>query len=52
MGAEGLGAYKEYIAGMMAGLATVAVGHPFDTVKVLNSSIPIPINILHLWLSG
>ncbi|KAG7569068.1 Mitochondrial carrier domain superfamily [Arabidopsis thaliana x Arabidopsis arenosa] len=31
---EGLGFYKEYVAGMMAGLATVAVGHPFDTVKV------------------
>ncbi|CAA7019098.1 unnamed protein product [Microthlaspi erraticum] len=30
---EGLGGYKEYVAGMMAGLATVAVGHPFDTVK-------------------
>ncbi|EPS68950.1 hypothetical protein M569_05818, partial [Genlisea aurea] len=26
--------YKEYVAGMMAGLATVIVGHPFDTVKV------------------
>lgn len=31
---EGFGFYKEYVAGMMAGLATVAVGHPFDTVKV------------------
>ncbi|KAG2285630.1 hypothetical protein Bca52824_045234 [Brassica carinata] len=31
---EGLGFYKEYVAGMNAGLATVAVGHPFDTVKV------------------
>ncbi|KAI3868337.1 hypothetical protein MKX03_000248 [Papaver bracteatum] len=27
-------AYKEYIAGLAGGLATVAVGHPFDTVKV------------------
>ncbi|KAI3962482.1 hypothetical protein MKW92_020202 [Papaver armeniacum] len=27
-------AYKEYIAGLSGGLATVAVGHPFDTVKV------------------
>lgn len=35
------GFYKEYVAGMMAGLATVAVGHPFDTVKVLNFPIPI-----------
>ncbi|CAN8316024.1 unnamed protein product [Cochlearia groenlandica] len=34
MGEEGLRFYKEYIAGMMAGLATVAVGHPFDTIKV------------------
>ncbi|XP_047956075.1 mitochondrial arginine transporter BAC1-like isoform X2 [Salvia hispanica] len=27
-------AYKEYVAGMLAGVATVIVGHPFDTVKV------------------
>lgn len=33
------GFYKEYVAGMMAGLATVAVGHPFDTVKVLNFNL-------------
>lgn len=26
--------YKEYVAGLIAGLATVIVGHPFDTVKV------------------
>ncbi|GMI72836.1 hypothetical protein like AT2G33820 [Hibiscus trionum] len=26
--------YKEYIAGLLAGVATVVVGHPFDTVKV------------------
>ncbi|CAA3025822.1 mitochondrial arginine transporter BAC1 [Olea europaea var. sylvestris] len=26
--------YKEYMAGMFAGVATVIVGHPFDTVKV------------------
>lgn len=26
--------YKEYIAGLLAGVATVAIGHPFDTVKV------------------
>ncbi|XP_051128925.1 mitochondrial arginine transporter BAC1 [Andrographis paniculata] len=31
----GFGAiYKEYVAGMLAGVATVIVGHPFDTVKV------------------
>ncbi|KAJ4975596.1 hypothetical protein NE237_000702 [Protea cynaroides] len=27
-------AYKEYLAGFAAGVATVIVGHPFDTVKV------------------
>ena len=27
--------YKEYVAGLLAGVATVAIGHPFDTVKVL-----------------
>ncbi|XP_042519374.1 mitochondrial arginine transporter BAC1 isoform X1 [Macadamia integrifolia] len=27
-------AYKEYLAGLAAGIATVVVGHPFDTVKV------------------
>ncbi|KAL1327168.1 hypothetical protein HN51_037255 [Arachis hypogaea] len=26
--------YKEYVAGLIAGVATVAIGHPFDTVKV------------------
>ncbi|PPS13444.1 hypothetical protein GOBAR_AA07157 [Gossypium barbadense] len=26
--------YKEYVAGLFAGVATVVVGHPFDTVKV------------------
>ncbi|KAK4399136.1 Mitochondrial arginine transporter BAC1 [Sesamum angolense] len=26
--------YREYVAGMLAGVATVIVGHPFDTVKV------------------
>ena len=26
--------YKEYFAGMLAGVSTVIVGHPFDTVKV------------------
>uniref|UniRef100_A0A5B6Z6I3 Mitochondrial arginine transporter BAC1 n=1 Tax=Davidia involucrata TaxID=16924 RepID=A0A5B6Z6I3_DAVIN len=26
--------YKEYLAGLLAGLATVITGHPFDTVKV------------------
>ncbi|KAI5590868.1 hypothetical protein POPTR_004G046801v4 [Populus trichocarpa] len=27
-------AYKEYLAGLLAGVATVITGHPFDTVKV------------------
>ncbi|XP_019053646.1 PREDICTED: mitochondrial arginine transporter BAC1 [Nelumbo nucifera] len=26
--------YKDYVAGMAAGVATVIIGHPFDTVKV------------------
>ncbi|KAK8349458.1 hypothetical protein V6Z12_A06G142100 [Gossypium hirsutum] len=26
--------YKEYVVGLLAGVATVIVGHPFDTVKV------------------
>ncbi|KAM1138890.1 hypothetical protein ACFX2I_036641 [Malus domestica] len=26
--------YKEYVAGLIAGVATVGIGHPFDTVKV------------------
>ena len=26
--------YKEYVAGLIAGVSTVIVGHPFDTVKV------------------
>lgn len=29
--------YKDYVAGMLAGVATVIVGHPFDTVKVFRS---------------
>lgn len=27
-------AYKEYLAGLLGGVATVITGHPFDTVKV------------------
>ncbi|KAF4368364.1 hypothetical protein F8388_019081 [Cannabis sativa] len=30
----GTPAYKEYVAGLLAGVSTVAIGHPFDTVKV------------------
>lgn len=36
-GGEGLvenSGYKDFVAGLLAGVATVAVGHPFDTVKV------------------
>jgi len=34
-------AYKEYLAGLLAGVATVITGHPFDTVKVSASQVPI-----------
>ncbi|XP_044497181.1 mitochondrial arginine transporter BAC1-like isoform X7 [Mangifera indica] len=30
----GSSGYKEYVAGLLAGVATVITGHPFDTVKV------------------
>ncbi|KAM4100742.1 hypothetical protein ACJW30_05G091200 [Castanea mollissima] len=30
----GSSSYKEYVAGLVAGVATVITGHPFDTVKV------------------
>lgn len=34
--------YKDFVAGMLAGVATVAVGHPFDTVKVsLSRALPV-----------
>ena len=36
--------YKEYVAGLLAGVATVATGHPFDTVKVL--FLPTHIHLL------
>ncbi|GMH30350.1 hypothetical protein Nepgr_032193 [Nepenthes gracilis] len=32
--AEKSSTHKEYVAGFLAGIATVVVGHPFDTVKV------------------
>ena len=32
-------AAKDYAAGFAAGVATVLVGHPFDTVKVLLFSL-------------
>ncbi|KAG5579296.1 hypothetical protein H5410_049923 [Solanum commersonii] len=31
---DGNSGYKEYVAGLMAGIAIVITGHPFDTVKV------------------
>lgn len=31
---ENSSGYKEYVAGLLAGVSTVVVGHPFDTVKV------------------
>ncbi|XP_058197774.1 mitochondrial arginine transporter BAC1 isoform X1 [Rhododendron vialii] len=31
---EGSSGYKDYVAGLLAGVATVITGHPFDTVKV------------------
>lgn len=31
---EGNSGYKDYVAGLMAGIAIVITGHPFDTVKV------------------
>ncbi|KAK9089216.1 hypothetical protein Scep_028298 [Stephania cephalantha] len=34
MAAEVSVAYKDYLAGLAAGVATVITGHPFDTVKV------------------
>jgi hypothetical protein len=32
--AGSMDATKDYIAGLAAGVATVLIGHPFDTVKV------------------
>ncbi|KAL5715437.1 Mitochondrial arginine transporter bac1 [Ranunculus cassubicifolius] len=32
--ADAASAYKDYIAGLAAGVSTVITGHPFDTVKV------------------
>lgn len=34
MGENSTSSYKEYVAGLIAGVATVITGHPFDTVKV------------------
>ncbi|XP_028777453.1 mitochondrial arginine transporter BAC1 [Neltuma alba] len=34
MGESSGSGFKEYVAGLLAGVATVATGHPFDTVKV------------------
>jgi hypothetical protein len=32
-------AFKDYVAGLAAGVATVVIGHPFDTVKVGNKTV-------------
>ncbi|XP_059670753.1 mitochondrial arginine transporter BAC1 isoform X2 [Cornus florida] len=34
MGERESSGYKDYLAGLLAGVATVIIGHPFDTVKV------------------
>ena len=34
-------AYKEYLAGLLAGVATVITGRPFDTVKVSALQVPV-----------
>lgn len=31
--------YREYVAGLIAGVATVIIGHPFDTVKVKHKKL-------------
>lgn len=41
MGESSGSGFKEYVAGLIAGVANVAVGHPFDTVKVLFLSLPL-----------
>lgn len=49
-------AFKDYVAGLAAGVATVVIGHPFDTVKVGNKTIcvcfvffPVMLFSLKLW---
>lgn len=32
-------AFKDYVAGLAAGVATVVIGHPFDTVKVSSKTV-------------
>ena len=44
--------YKDYVAGLLAGVATVIIGHPFDTVKVcplryIHFPFSVRINRLH-----
>lgn len=43
-------AYKEYLAGLTAGLATVIIGHPFDTVKVSPLSSFFAYAIITFWI--
>ncbi|KAI5386658.1 mitochondrial arginine transporter BAC1 [Lathyrus oleraceus] len=35
MGEISTSGYKDYVAGLLAGVSAVATGHPFDTVKVM-----------------
>jgi solute carrier family 25 carnitine/acylcarnitine transporter 20/29 len=38
--------YKDYVAGLLAGVSAVVTGHPFDTVKVRNFHLSIIIDSL------
>lgn len=42
--------YKEYVAGLLPGVATVVTGHPFDTVKVLFLSTLILVFVMTTWV--
>ncbi|XP_062112765.1 uncharacterized protein LOC133823928 [Humulus lupulus] len=44
-------AYKQYVAGLLIGVSTVAIGHPFDTVKLWRyfKSSGLECNITSFW---
>ncbi|KAE8652721.1 hypothetical protein Csa_013258 [Cucumis sativus] len=42
--------YKDYVAGLIAGVATVIIGHPFDTVKLRENEIDCNSN--RVYISG
>ena len=44
-------ATKDYIAGLAAGVATVLIGHPFDTLKVTKEAGEIFFNVWRISLS-